>query len=127
MPPFHCWPAAAHQFWLQLFQPKMNGLNMLIAIIKFTVAKADRDAAMTALLDETDTVCAMDGCIAFRPFADPQDPTGCGILHEWESEAAFKRYTTSAGFAAVGQILRPMMTTPPISRRFSAKLIETLA
>jgi quinol monooxygenase YgiN len=100
---------------------------MLIAIVEFTVSKVDRDAALAALLDEAPTVRAMAGCIAFRPFADPEDTTICGIVHEWETEAAFNGYASSPGFAAVGQILRPMMTAPPISRRFSAKMIETVA
>lgn len=100
---------------------------MLIAIVEFTVKPDDRPAAMAALLSETSTVRAMPGCIAFRPFADPEHAGTCGLLHEWEREEQFGAYTASPGFAAIGQILRPMMIAPPISRRFRAELLETVA
>jgi quinol monooxygenase YgiN len=50
-----------------------------------------------------------------------------GIVHEWESAEAFARYAASPGFTAVGQVLRPIMVAPPVSKRFDARLLETVA
>ncbi len=97
---------------------------MLIAHVLFTVAEDDRRAALDTLLAEVPAVRAMKGCVAFLPFADAAGPTGLGVLHEWETEADFAAYLASPGFAVTGQILRPMMTGAPISRRFDARLLE---
>ena len=49
------------------------------------------------------------------------------MLHEWIDEASFRAYSDSEAMARSGQVLRPMMTAPPVSRRFSAQLIESVA
>lgn len=99
---------------------------MLIAHVMFHVAATDRAAALQTLLDECDAVRAMAGCIAFIPFVDPTNDTELGVLHEWDSAEAFADYTASEEFAKVGQALRPIMTAPPVSKRFDASLIEAL-
>ena len=100
---------------------------MLIAILDFDVAPDQRDAAMDQLFAEVPSVRAMPGNIAFRPFADPHLDGRVTLVHEWEDEAAFQAYVSGPSFARSGEVLRPMMTTPPTSRRFRAELIETVA
>jgi quinol monooxygenase YgiN len=100
---------------------------MLIALVEFHVAPADRPAALKVLLDEAPGVRRMPGNRRFLPFPDPASAGGVTLYHEWEDEAGFAAYLAGPGFAAVGQTLRPMMTAPPLSRRFRASLIETLA
>jgi quinol monooxygenase YgiN len=99
---------------------------MLIAHVHFTVQPAERQRALDALLAEVPTVRAMKGCLAFHPFLDASDETGLGIVHEWTDEASFGAYVTSVGFAEVGKVLRPMMIAAPVSKRFDAKLLETV-
>ena len=99
---------------------------MFIAHVHFTVAPAERQAALDALLAEVPVVRAMPGCLAFVPFLDPTDPAGLGILHEWQDASSFGAYAASPGFAEVGKVLRPMMTSAPVSKRFDAKLLETV-
>lgn len=99
---------------------------MFIAHVFFQVAQAHREQALAAVLAERPSVSAMRGCLVFVPFVDPADPTGLGIVHEWATEADFLAYTASPGFAAVGRILRPLMTAAPRSRRFEATLCETV-
>jgi quinol monooxygenase YgiN len=99
---------------------------MLIAHVYFTVAASERQKALDTLLKEAPTVRAMKGCQTFVPFLDPTNVEGLGVLHEWHCEEDFAAYTSSSGFAEVGQILRPMMTNPPVSRRFDAELIQTV-
>lgn len=100
---------------------------MLIAILDFDVAPADQQAALDHLLAEAPTVRAMPGNIAFRPYADPLIDTRVSLIHEWEVPAAFEAYLASEAFANTGAVLRPMMTAAPVSRRFTAELIETVA
>jgi quinol monooxygenase YgiN len=99
---------------------------MLIAHVTFAVDQHQRQAALATLVAEAGSVRAMPGCIAFTPFADPIDPQKVGIVHEWETLDQFRAYAQSPGFAATGQVLRPMMVDKPLSRRFEAELIESI-
>ncbi len=97
---------------------------MQITHVTFNVGKADSAKALETLVEEAKAVRAMAGCIAFIPFQDATDPTQIGILHEWQTGEDFTAYTSSQEFAQLGKILRPMMLKPPVSRRFTADLIE---
>lgn len=97
---------------------------MLIAIVDFKVAPKDRPQALDVLLSEVATVRAMDGCLNFRPFINPQNHTDVSILHEWHHKEGFELYLASPGFATIGAALQPLMIGPPQSRRFDATLIE---
>ncbi|MFC2253577.1 putative quinol monooxygenase [Labrys portucalensis] len=97
---------------------------MLIAILDFEVAPAQRSVALDQLLAEMPTVREMHGNIAFRPFADTLADTKITLVHEWEHRSDFDAYLASPCFARSGEVLRPMMTSAPISRRFEASLIE---
>ena len=99
---------------------------MLIAHVTFAVAAAERQSALATLVTEAETVRAMPGCLTFTPFADPIDPQKLRIVHEWETVEQFRAYAQSPGFAATGQVLRPMMVDKPVSRRFEAELIESI-
>ena len=97
---------------------------MFIAVVDFTVAPKDRDIALAALAEDAPAARALPGNISFRTFSNTGDMTHIGIFQEWETQAAFEGYTSSPGFAKVGEKLRPLMTAAPTSRRFEAKLFE---
>lgn len=100
---------------------------MLIAIVDFSTAAADRPAALAQLDSERERVRAMPGNVAFRVCASREDDTGISIVHEWEDEASFDGYLRSDSLAHSGNVLRPIMTGTPVSRRFRAELLETVA
>ncbi len=100
---------------------------MFIAIVDFTVAAEDRAAALNILLAEEPTVRAMQGNMAFRTYADPDNAEALCIIHEWEDIESFKAYASSDTFQSSGQALRPLMTTTPVSRRFTAQILETVS
>lgn len=100
---------------------------MLIALVDFTVAAADRPAALAQLDRESEQVRAMPGNVAFRVYASREDPAAITIVHEWADRESFDGYQRSASFARSGELLRPMMTAAPVSRRFHAELLETVA
>lgn len=100
---------------------------MLIAIVDFSTAAADRPAALAQLDGEGEQVRAMPGNVSFRVYASRQDGTAITVVHEWADEASFAGYVESESFARSGQVLRPMMTGAPVSRRFRAELLATVA
>ena len=98
---------------------------MLIAILDFSAT--DRPAALAQLDREQDEVRAMPGNLAFRVYAAREDDTQVTVVHEWDDEASFAGYLDSESFARSGVVLRPLMTGTPVSRRFHAELLETVA
>jgi len=99
---------------------------MFIAILDFSTAAADRAAALAQLDREHGQVRAMPGNLAFRVYAGREDDTQVTVVHEWEDEESFAAYLGSASFARSGEVLRPLMTGTPVSRRFRADLLETV-
>lgn len=99
---------------------------MLIAHVRFRAIEEDRRKALDTLMAKAPAIRAMKGCLAFVPFLDPTDRQGLGVLHEWQSGEDFAAYSASPEFSETAWILRPLMTEAPVSRRFDARLIETL-
>jgi quinol monooxygenase YgiN len=99
---------------------------VLIAILDFRTAATDRPAALSQLDHERDQVCGMPGNLAFRVYASREDETAVTVVHEWDDEASFANYLKSDSFARSGEVLRPIMTGAPVSRRFRAELLETV-
>ena len=99
---------------------------MLIAHVRFRATEEDRQKALAALVAKAPAIRAMKGCLAFVPFLDPTDRQGLGVLHEWQSGEDFAAYAASPAFVETAAILRPLMAAAAISRRFDARLIETL-
>jgi quinol monooxygenase YgiN len=100
---------------------------VLIAILDFSTAATDRPAALAQLDSERDQIRAMAGNLAFRVYASREDENRITVVHEWQDETSFVGYLRSDSFARSGQVLRPIMTGTPVSRRFRAELLETVA
>ncbi len=100
---------------------------MFIAILDFETLPGERPAALAQLDRERDDVRAMPGNVAFRAFASREDETRVTVVHEWQDESSFAGYLRSDPFARSGQVLRPLMAGAPVSRRFHAELLETVA
>lgn len=99
---------------------------MFIAIVDFAVAPRDRDNALEIILARAATVRAMKGNQAFQTYLNPVDPGAIRIFHEWEDAGSFENYASSETFDTSRQLLQPLMTTPPVSRRMIADPIETV-
>lgn len=100
---------------------------MFIAIVDFTTTAADRPAALAQFDAEGDRVRSMPGNIAFRVYAARENDTAVAVVHEWADEASFAHYAASDSFARSSEVIRPMTTDAPVSRRFRADLLETVA
>jgi quinol monooxygenase YgiN len=100
---------------------------VFIAILDFSTAAADRPVALAQLDSERDEVRAMPGNLAFRVYASREDDTRITVVHEWDDRPSFTGYLGSEPFARSGAVIRPLMTGTPVSRRFHAELLETVA
>jgi quinol monooxygenase YgiN len=97
---------------------------MIIAIVDFEVAAADRARALDILKHDAPAARALPGNLGYRAFTDAGSDTHIGIMHEWEKAEHFDGYIASAAFADIGKQLRPLMTAPPVSRRMTVELFE---
>jgi quinol monooxygenase YgiN len=99
---------------------------MLIAILDLRTTPGDRPVALAQLDGERDEIRAMPGNLDFRVYSARDDEEAVTVLHEWVDESSFARYLASDAFARSGAVLRPLVTAPPVSRRFHAALLETV-
>lgn len=97
---------------------------MFIAILDLCADPHDRAATRAQLVSEQAAIRAMAGCIDFRVFESLEDDRRLTVLHEWRDDASFSAYLASDGFARSGDVVRPLLTEPPVSRRFHAELAE---
>ncbi|WP_435769073.1 putative quinol monooxygenase [Nocardioides sp. SYSU DS0651] len=99
---------------------------MLIAIVDLRTTPADRPAALAQLDAERDGIRAMPGNVDFRVLVDRTDDQSVTVVHEWADQPSFATYLASAEFERSNVVLRPLLTAPPVSRRFRAQLLETV-
>jgi quinol monooxygenase YgiN len=99
---------------------------MFIAVLDLHTTAADRPAALTQLDGERDQIRAMPGNLEFRVYAARHDDGAVAVVHEWADEPSFADYLASDAFARSNVVLRPLLTEPPVSRRFRADLVETV-
>ena len=99
---------------------------MLIALLDLRTTPADRPTALAQLEGERDQIRAMPGNLDFRVYAAREDAESVAVVHEWSDEASFSAYLASEAFARSNAVLRPLVTAPPVSRRFHADLLETV-
>lgn len=100
---------------------------MFIAIVDFDTSTTARPTALACLDTERDQVRAMPGNLAFRIYASREDHQRVTIVHEWDDQASFDGYQDSSSFARFGEAIRPLMIGAPVSRRFRAELLATVA
>jgi quinol monooxygenase YgiN len=99
---------------------------MFIAVLDLRTAAADRPAALAQLDSERDEIRAMPGNLDFRVYAARDDDEAVAVIHEWVDEPSFAEYLASDAFVRSGAAIRPLVTSPPVSRRFRADLLETV-
>jgi quinol monooxygenase YgiN len=100
---------------------------MFIAILDFGTAPTDRPSALAQLEAERPLVRSMPGNHAFRVYASREDDRTVTVVHEWSDQSAFAAYLASSAFARSNDVLRPLITDGPVSRRFRAELAESVA
>jgi quinol monooxygenase YgiN len=99
---------------------------MLIAVLDLRTAATHRAIALAQLDSERDEIRAMPGNLDFRVYAARDNEGAVTVIHEWADEQSFAAYLSSEAFARSGEVLGPLVTEPPVSRRFRAALLETV-
>ena len=97
---------------------------MIIAIIDFEVLPESRLGLLTALQPLLAEARNFGGNLGYRAFMDSENNAHIGIMHEWETLEHFRAYASADLFSRMGQILRPAMTVPPVSRRLQSENLE---
>ena len=100
---------------------------MFIAILDFATTAEDRDLALAQLEGERPRVRSMPGNLAFRVYASREDDRSVTAVHEWADQATFAAYLGSDAFSRSNAVLRPLIIDGPVSRRFRADLLESVA
>ncbi|PJE28977.1 Quinol monooxygenase YgiN [Pseudooceanicola antarcticus] len=92
---------------------------MYIALVDFP--HRDPVPLLPQVLAALPQVRAMAGCLDYRVLSDSEAPDRLILLHRWQDKPAFEGYLASEHFAALGALLRPGMTAPPVSLRLEAQ------
>lgn len=100
---------------------------MFIAILDFGTSAADRPLALDQLESERPLVRSMPGNLAFRVYESREDDRIVTVVHEWTDQPSFVAYLASDAFTRSNAVLRPLVTEGPVSRRFRAELVESVA
>jgi quinol monooxygenase YgiN len=99
---------------------------MFIAVLDLRTSATDRPAALAQLDGEREEIRAMPGNLDFRVYAARDDDESVAVIHEWVDQSSFAAYLSSEAFTRSGTVLGPLVTAPPVSRRFHADLLETV-
>lgn len=100
---------------------------MFIVILDFGTAAEDRSRALAQLESERPLIRSMPGNLAFRVYASREDEHTVTVVHEWTDQDSFAAYIASQAFSRSNAVLRPLVTHSPVSRRFRAELVESVA
>ena len=98
---------------------------MFIAVLDLRTAPTDRPVVLAHLDSVREEIRAMPGNLEFRVYA-ARDEEGVAVIHEWDDERSFADYLATDVFDRSGTVLRPLLSAPPVSRRFRATLLETV-
>lgn len=95
-------------------------------VVDFEVSPADRADILQALRPLLAEARAVDGNLGYRAVTDSESAAHIGLTHAWETLEHFRAYAASDLFHGIGGLLRPAMTTPPVSRRLRADSLEEI-
>jgi quinol monooxygenase YgiN len=97
---------------------------MIMALIDFEVASESRADLLVAVQPLLAEARSLEGNRSYRAMTDSESPTHIGMVHEWDTLEHFRAYAASDIVNRIGKVLRPSMTTPPVSRRLRTESIE---
>lgn len=88
----------------------MTGTLTLIATLKAKPGEEDRlRAELDAMVQPS---LAEPGCLAYRPYVDPNDPASIAIIEEWVDKAALDFHFTTPHFHKVKAVLDEILAEP---------------
>lgn len=106
----------------QAAQSEEESSDMMVVRVVVEVRPESREAFVSYLTDEAQTVRELDGCLRYELYADPADANRFLLYEEWATAAAFEEYQQSDLLRQSFATLGPMMAGPPDSSYFEAAL-----
>jgi quinol monooxygenase YgiN len=97
---------------------------MIMALVDFEVSPDSRAELLRLIRPFLSEARAMAGNQSYRVSTNSESASHIGLMHEWDTLEHFRAYTSSDLMARMGKLLRPAMTTPPVSRRLRTDSIE---
>ncbi|MEU1473516.1 putative quinol monooxygenase [Streptomyces sp. NPDC005761] len=91
----------------------------LTVIAECLAAPGQEDRLRTALEAMIEPSMDEPGCLAYRPYSDPNRPARMVIVEEWTDAAALAEHFTTAHFGHVKQVLDLVLAEPMTIRRLT--------
>jgi len=85
---------------------------MKLVVVEVSLSDDNLAEAVQNLQEQAGGVRAMDGCVSYAIY---DDGTKLAIVQRWQTADHFDAYRRSDLFARLGIILKPLMTSPPVT------------
>ena len=85
---------------------------MKLVVVEGSLSDDKLEQAIQAVQEQAGGVRAMDGCVSYATY---DDGAKLAIVQRWQTAGHFDAYRQSDLFARLGTILKPLMTSPPVT------------
>ncbi|GHF35229.1 hypothetical protein GCM10010218_15540 [Streptomyces mashuensis] len=92
----------------------------LTVVAECLAAPGQEDRLRTALEAMIEPSLDEPGCLAYRPYADPNDPARMAVVEEWTDEQALTDHFATAHFRHVKEVLEQVLAEPMTIRKLVA-------
>ncbi|MET7517031.1 putative quinol monooxygenase [Streptomyces sp. NPDC005480] len=89
----------------------------LTVVAECLAAPGQEDRLRTALEAMIEPSLEEPGCLAYRPYTDPNDCARMVVVEEWTGPQALAEHFTTAHFRHVEQVLERVLARPMTIRR----------
>ncbi|KAB7834125.1 putative quinol monooxygenase [Streptomyces mobaraensis] len=89
----------------------------LFVVAECLAAPGKEDRLRTALEAMIEPSLDEPGCLAYRPYADPNDPARMVIVEQWTSQEALDEHFATPHFRHVVEVLDEILAEPLTVRR----------
>ncbi|MEV5839299.1 putative quinol monooxygenase [Nocardia sp. NPDC052112] len=86
-------------------------------VTQFLASDGQEDRLRTALEAMIEPSLAEPGCLAYQPYADPNDPSRMVLLEEWTGPEALHEHFATPHFFHVRDVLVQILTEPTVIKR----------
>ncbi|MBC2875023.1 MULTISPECIES: putative quinol monooxygenase [Streptomyces] len=84
----------------------------LFVVAECLAAPGKEDRLRTALEAMIEPSLEEPGCLAYRPYTDPNDPARMVIVEQWTGEEALAEHFTTPHFRHVAKVLEEILAEP---------------
>jgi quinol monooxygenase YgiN len=86
--------------------------DTLTLIATFRTKPGEEDRLRAELDAMVGPSLAEPGCLAYRPYVDPNDPAAMAIIEEWTDKAALDFHFTTPHFKKIVAVLEEILAEP---------------